>query len=180
MLTKTSISAIRMVLHLALRGDPSPVSPREIAARLGESPTYLAKVAGHLVRAGILRARRGVLGGVELRLAPAQISLLAIVEACQGAILGDFCADDDADMDGVCSFHRAGVELFRAVVGVLGRWKLADLLGNPCASSRRPGSRRCWLEPLGVPSGRGGSRRRGSRRRGSRHGDTPRRPESRP
>jgi hypothetical protein len=62
MLGKTSISAIRALLFLAQQTDGGWWSPRRLAAELGESPTYLAKVLRHLARAGIVGVARGVHG----------------------------------------------------------------------------------------------------------------------
>lgn len=130
MLTKTSLSAIRALVYLGLRNPAEPVPPRRIAAELGESATYLAKVIRHLVRAGILRAHRGVGGGVVFNRPPQAVTLRAIVEACQGTILGDFC-NDTADLAHVCALHQAGVELHGAIIEVLNRWTLADFLARP-------------------------------------------------
>ena len=66
MLTKTTVSAIRALIHVGLHGSGGPISPRRIAEQLGESPTYLAKVMRLLVKAGILRAHFGMAGGVVL------------------------------------------------------------------------------------------------------------------
>ncbi len=41
MLTKTSMSASRTLTYLGLHSDGGPYSPRYLAQRLGESPTYL-------------------------------------------------------------------------------------------------------------------------------------------
>ncbi len=130
MLTKTSLSAIRALVYLGLRSPGEPIPPRRIAIALGESPTYLAKVIRHLVKAGILRAHRGVGGGVVLHRPAERVTLQAIVEACQGAILGDFCNETE-DLSRVCALHQAGAELHRAIVGVLVRWTLADFLAQP-------------------------------------------------
>jgi Rrf2 family protein len=130
MLTRTSLSAIRSLVYLGLKTDQEPISPRRIAEALQESPTYLAKVASQLVKAGILRAHRGVLGGVTLARNPRSITLLAIVEACQGQFVGSFCSDVP-DTTRSCAFHRAGLELYEAVVRVLSKWTLADLIQKP-------------------------------------------------
>jgi Rrf2 family protein len=147
MFTKTSISAIRALTYVGLNGTGQPISPRHMAERLGESPTYLAKVVRHLVKAGILRAHRGVSGGVTLNRPPDEISLLSIVEACQGAILGDFCQDAE-ELEKTCAFHQAGAELHGAIVGVLSRWTLAELLQKPCPSETYDSRIECLLEPL--------------------------------
>jgi DNA-binding IscR family transcriptional regulator len=55
MLSGTSLSALRALIYLGQRA-PAVLSPRHIAAELGESPTYLSKVTTQLVKAGVLRA----------------------------------------------------------------------------------------------------------------------------
>ena len=84
-----------------------------------------------LVRAGILRAQRGAHGGVHLERDGSTISLLEIVEACQGKILGDYCAPYD-DMTVVCSYHEAMNELHECITGVLSRWTLDDMTKRAC------------------------------------------------
>ena len=146
MLTKTSLSALRTLTFLGLNPQEQPCSPRVMAERLGESPTYLAKVARHLVRAGILKAHRGVAGGVSLNRSPVDVSLLMVVEACQGAVLGDFCSDT-AELSQTCALHQAGAELHDAIVSVLSRWTLADFLNRPSPSPEIAGHVHCWLAP---------------------------------
>jgi len=130
MLTKTSISAVRALCYVGLQCTDDAMSPRAIAEYLGESPSYLAKVVRHLVKAGILRAHRGAAGGVTLARRPAEITLLDVVEACQGQILPDFC-QKTPDIGQTCAFHQAGAELHDAITGVLQRWTLAHLLEKP-------------------------------------------------
>lgn len=130
MLGKTSISAIRALLLLAQQNPGACWSPRRMAECLGESPTYLAKVARHMVKAGILEAERGVKGGVRLLKAPSSITLLEVVEACQGTIVGDYCRSSRPSAT-YCSFHLAALELHQAITGVLQRWTLLDLLNTP-------------------------------------------------
>ncbi len=163
MFTKTSVSAIRALTYLGLNSTGQPISPRHMAEQLGESPTYLAKVARHLVKVGILRAHRGVAGGVTLNRSPDEISLLAIVEACQGAILGDFCQDAE-DFDNTCAFHQAGAELHEAIVGILSRWTLAQLLLKPCPSEAGDSQVQCLLEPLRGAKPRAATKRSTAKR----------------
>jgi len=147
MLGKTSISAIRSLLLLAGQDVQEPWSPRRLADALHESPTYLAKVLRHLVKAGILDSERGVKGGVTLAKAPRQVTLLAIVEACQGTIVGDYCRSTLTAPP--CAFHRAALELHLAITGVLQRWTLADLLAGPF-KERSGHGRECLM--AGVPA----------------------------
>lgn len=146
MLTKTTRSAIRLLTHLGMRESSEPISPRLLAEQLGDSPTYLAKVARHLVRAGIVQAHRGVAGGLVLNRDPKEITLLAIAEACQGAILGDFCEEAE-DLAKTCALHQACAELHQAIVGILSRWSLAQFVEHPRPVGMPDKQLPCWLEP---------------------------------
>lgn len=130
MLTKTTLSGIRALLVLGQSPEGTVLSPAVIAQRLGESPSYMAKVTSRLARAGIVRSQRGAGGGVRLGKPPAAITLLAIVEACQGSLVPDYC-EDTAWHRKTCGFHRAAAELHETLVGVLSRWTLARLLEMP-------------------------------------------------
>lgn len=150
MLTKTTLTAIRTLVHIGLNPDGEPLSIRHIAEHLGESPTYLAKVTRHLVRAGILKAHRGVTGGIVLNRAPKAITLLAIVEACEGMILADFCQETPT-INGVCAFHVAAVELHQAMIQVLGRWSLDQFIKKPRPFGRLR-TAPCLLHPRPIGS----------------------------
>lgn len=134
MLTKTSESAIKLLIFLTLQKSDLPLSPRYLAEMIDESPSYLAKITQMLVKAGILRAHRGVSGGVTLVNDSRQITLFAIVEACQGKILGNYC-DEVEDLSQVCPYHKAMYEVYQATIQVLQRWTLADLAA-PFKASR--------------------------------------------
>jgi Rrf2 family protein len=138
MFTKTTVSAIRALIFVAQNRTPGYLSPRRIADALGESPSYLAKVTRSLVKAGIFRAEKGVKGGVRLARLPEDVTLLAIYEACQGAILGAAC-QDGCDLKTVCAYHHASEELRKATVGALSNWSLEQLLRKPHGSIGKPG-----------------------------------------
>ncbi len=131
MLNRTSELGIEMLAYLALKGGDEPVAPRQIAELLDASPTYLSKVAGTLAKNGILRAVRGVKGGVVLAMNPDEIPLIDIVEACQGKVLGDYC-EKFGDLNLVCGYHEAMHHLHEAILTVLNEWTLGDIIKRPC------------------------------------------------
>lgn len=145
MLTKTTEAGLQALTYLALRDNAEPVSPRAIAAELGLSSTYLAKIAAQLVKAGILRARRGVKGGVALSCPPRAVTLLDIVQALQGRIVGGYC-DSPPARARVCAFHAAMQEVHHATIEILQRWTLADLAQRP-VGRRAPACLMRCLEP---------------------------------
>jgi DNA-binding IscR family transcriptional regulator len=123
----------------------------------------MAKVLRSLVKAGILRAEHGSKGGVFLNRRPAEITLLAVVEACQGAIVGSYCQDID-DIRATCAFHRAAVELRKAITDVLSHWNLEHLVRAPGPAKRLPGGKQCMMPvfpiSLGTASERAAARKR--------------------
>ncbi len=163
MFTKTTLSAIRALIYLATREPFSIESHRRIAEQLGESPTYMAKVAGLLVKAGILRAEKGVNGGVRLSRPATQITLLSVVEACQGAVVGSYCRPG-RDPETTCGFHHAAEELQQAITAVLGKWSIARVM-TPPKKGARPNGLPCIIfangrndDRPGVPMQIGGLR----------------------
>lgn len=151
MLTKTTETGIQALAYLALRQAEAPVSPRVIAEQLGLSSTYLAKITAQLVKADLLRAERGVKGGVQLRRAPRDIRLLDIVEALQGRVVGRYCVHSP---DGAqsCAFHHAMLEIQQATLGILTRWTLADLAARPVGRHGKKSNPHCLMVCLQATS----------------------------
>jgi Rrf2 family nitric oxide-sensitive transcriptional repressor len=155
MLTRTSRTAIRALVAMAREGRDLPTSPARIAEQVGASPSYMAKINTLLVKADILATCRGRGGGVHLNRAPQGISLLEVVEACQGKILADYCQEHPR-LGQVCAYHKAMHELQRAIVGTLGRWTLEDMAAKPAPSASLRGVVPCVMAPA-----RGGGPTRG-------------------
>lgn len=137
MLTQTSETAIRALVLIALSSEDKLLTPKTIAERLDTSPTYMAKISGLLVKANILKSQRGATGGVTLARDASQITLLAIVEACQGLLVGNYCDDISAHPEPVCAFHTAMREAHEALLEVLTRWTLGDLVRRPGPSEEK-------------------------------------------
>jgi Rrf2 family protein len=75
---------LRLLIDLAERSSEGPVDLRSIALRQGIPETYLAKLAGPLLSAGLLRSVRGARGGYVLAQKPEDIDIYAVVEALEG------------------------------------------------------------------------------------------------
>jgi Rrf2 family protein len=78
MLSRTAEYALRAVLFLADRGEPTNVDL--IAERLGVPRNYLSKTLHRLAREGVLTSTRGQGGGFRLALPPDRLPLLRVVE----------------------------------------------------------------------------------------------------
>lgn len=144
MLTATTLLGIKVLIYLHLHGDDRPVPPRRIAEQLEASPTYLGKVTSLLVKASLLRSFRGAQGGVRLVRPLSEITLLEVVEACQGRLLEDFC-QPVVDETHVCAFHVAMRELHESMVHVLSKWTMAELAERPGPTADLGGETTCRL-----------------------------------
>jgi Rrf2 family protein len=72
--------ALRAVVHLAAEA-PAARTVEQVARATKVPPAYLAKVIQALVHAGVVRSQRGSGGGVALVKAPADLSILEVVNA---------------------------------------------------------------------------------------------------
>lgn len=141
MITQTAEYALRAAVCLA--ADPGrPFTTPEIA-RLARVPAgYLAKVMQSLVRAGLVRSRRGKGGGFVFADLPVEVTALAVVNAVDPIRRSAGCPLGlPAHAGGLCPLHRRLDEAAAAVERSLGATRIADLLGEP-------GHRL----PLGLPS----------------------------
>lgn len=150
-MTKTTELGVQALVFLALSNDDKPIPPHKIASHLGSSPTYMKKITNLLVKGNILHSHRGALGGVTLDRAPSEVSMLEIVEACQGRILGDYCQEYE-NMDLVCSYHRIMANIRDKTVEILSRWTLMDLISKPCPTGEIAGLVSCRVEKGCPPS----------------------------
>lgn len=149
MLTSTTESAIRALIFLCRRKSGAPASPREIANSVGGSPSYMAKITGLLTKAGICTSRSGVAGGILLSRSPASITLLEIVQACQGLVIADYCAAlGEATSPEVCAFHKAMYDVHNATVQTLSRYNLKMLAARPSPIGSLAGNPECKMARL--------------------------------
>ncbi|MEK7483853.1 MAG: Rrf2 family transcriptional regulator [Planctomycetota bacterium] len=136
MLTDTSIFGIQALIYIYLNNnDGEPVSPKTIAKDLNLSQSYMGKITRQLTKANILRSYHGAKGGVALNQAAKEITLLAIVEAFQGFIIGNHCQQTSHHPKPVCSFHEAMLEIHQSVIQILSKWTLHDLALRPGPTS---------------------------------------------
>ena len=141
-LNKTTELGLQSVLYLAQQPRGYIVNPQELAARMGESPTYMAKVLRLLARADLIRSHRGAAGGFELVRDQENMNLLDIVEACQGPIRGNYCAEVPLEqVPLMCGYHQAMHELKESCRSVLAKWTVAHILRQPVAQVPSPACR---------------------------------------
>ncbi len=134
-LTQKGDYAVRVMLDLAAQPPGASVRTMELGRRTGVPRAYLAKVIQALARAGLIRTRRGALGGVSLLENPDAVTLRRVVEAVEGPIYLNRCLVRPGlcPRDRTCRAHP----VWERVQQVL----LRELDGVTIAALARPSSR---------------------------------------
>ena len=85
--------AVRVVLHLACLEEGAQVSISEISELRSLPLPFVRRLIKPLVTRGILASARGSSGGIRLAKAAGDISLLDVVNAMEGGMALNHCAD---------------------------------------------------------------------------------------
>ena len=132
---------VRVMAHLAERGDREPVALGAIAETEGLPLAYLEHLVQRLRRADLVTSRRGARGGYTLAREADTISMADVVSALEGRIAPIECITSGVDADGapVCSREIATdracptkllwTRVQGAIVGTLEEVTLSDLVG---------------------------------------------------
>jgi Rrf2 family protein len=147
-LTRAADYAVRVMIHLASQPEGAVVS-RSLLATAAEAPdSFLSKILQSLARAGLIQARRGVVGGFSLLSRGAEASLLDVVEAIDGPIALNVCLTGvSCHRRPECAAHKVWVRAQSAMLTVLGEAKIKEMAsgnesGGPLLSIAQPPSSR--------------------------------------
>ncbi len=131
---------VRVMAHLADRGDESPVALGTIAEAEGLPLAYLEHLARRLREAELVTSRRGARGGYALARPAASITMAEVVSALEGRIAPIECITAGADVDGepvcarevstdrACPTKLLWTRVQGAIVGTLEDIALSDLV----------------------------------------------------
>jgi Rrf2 family protein len=92
-LSRTVEYANQATLQLAQSRTAGPVPCSQLAATSSMPERFFLQIVRSLVTHGILSSTRGVVGGYFLQRAPEDISLLDLVEAIEGPLVGSVPTD---------------------------------------------------------------------------------------
>lgn len=128
--SRSSEYAIRAFVHLAQVPEGKYAMVKNIAEEEDIPAHFLAKILQQLARKGLLRSSKGPTGGFALRVDPADIKLLDIVDALDGLAPYQQCASglSECNDEMPCSMHDSWVALRSRIMDYLGRNSIADLV----------------------------------------------------
>jgi Rrf2 family protein len=160
-LSKRGDYVVRAALALA-RAQPAGAyrKIREVAEEMGLPQPYTPQILGLLAKAGLAEARAGQQGGYRLRRAPADISLLDVVEAGEGPLQPARCTlrGGPCHWEQICALHPAWEQATQALRRSLAEISLASVASVDAGLREGdypipPGSNRAQTREL---EGRGG------------------------
>lgn len=101
-----------------------------VAGLFGISVHHVAKVVNQLARWGYVRSIRGIGGGIELARAPEEISIGAVIAACEGNthLLECVGIDDVCAIQSFCKLKDVLSEAERIQLDYLNSVTLADVM----------------------------------------------------
>src|SRR5512147_1430190 len=94
-ITTTSRYGVRALFDVAYHGGGQPTQIKDISRRQKISQRYLEQIFNKLLKAGLLKSRRGPRGGYMLSRDPSEISIGDIISAAQGPIVPVLCLTED-------------------------------------------------------------------------------------
>jgi Rrf2 family protein len=127
--SRRSDYAIRASLYLARASrDRGYRKVREISDAMAVPRSFAPQVLGDLVRAGLVEAKAGREGGYRLARPARSISLLEVVEACEGSLIPQRCTlrGVACDPEHPCPVHPAWVRAAQALRTSLGETSLQE------------------------------------------------------
>ena len=134
MFSQTVEYALRAVVHLA-DGAPAARTTDQIAAATRVPKPYLSKVLQGLGRAGIVTSQRGIGGGIALVKAPAELTVLEVVDAVEPiGRIRECPLGLEAHGTRLCPLHRRLDDALATVEEAFRRTTLAEILAEPTES----------------------------------------------
>ena len=121
--------ALLAVGYLAQHQDEGIILSQDIAKKYNIPLEYLLKILQQLVRANILRSKRGPRGGFNLARNPRKVTLLEVIEAVEGPMIGQLNLIEVAPRE---TFSTRAEKVYAKAVtqikGIFAKIKLSDLM----------------------------------------------------
>lgn len=134
MFSQTVEYALRAVVHLAAIA-PHACTTDQIAVATKVKRPYLSKVMQALVKAQIVRSQRGLKGGMALVKAPADLTILEVVNAVEPIKRIRYCPLGlESHGQRLCPLHRRVDDALKSVEEAFRSTTLGEILAEPTES----------------------------------------------
>ena len=132
-LSKKADYALIAMKHLAVRGERSSSSAREIAELYDIPIELMAKVLQRLVRRGLLASQQGTRGGYQLGRTATQISVADVIQAIEGPVTVTACSTDEGQCEqySKCNVRDPLWRVRERILNALGECTIAELAADP-------------------------------------------------
>jgi Rrf2 family transcriptional regulator, iron-sulfur cluster assembly transcription factor len=121
---------VRAMFDVAYHGGGQHTQIKDISRRQKISQRYLEQIFNKLMKAGLLKSKRGPKGGYALSKDASEITVLDIINAVQGPIVPVACLDEnkrDCEVFPVCVTWRLWKETQNRLVNYFESVTLSDL-----------------------------------------------------
>jgi Rrf2 family transcriptional regulator, iron-sulfur cluster assembly transcription factor len=140
-ITTTSRYGVRALFDVAYHGAGQPTQIKDISRRQKISQRYLEQIFNKLLKAGLLKSRRGPRGGYMLSRDPSDISVGDVIIATQGPVVPVRCLAEDETKKKTCDISESCItrhiwrQTQKLLVDYYGSVTIADL----CSMARKQG-----------------------------------------
>jgi Rrf2 family protein len=135
--SRTADYGLRAALLIARAPADELVTRHAIARAVDAPPSVLAQALASLVRSGLLAAQAGPRGGYRLARPAAEVSILEVVTAIDGAHQNERCVlrDGACNVEHPCPFHAFFADAQERFSDALRSATLADVISGRGAPS---------------------------------------------
>ena len=120
--------ALLAVGYIAQHRDQKNIVSQTISKQYNIPLLYLLKIMQELVRANVLRSKRGPRGGYSLAASTNKITMLQVIEATEGPMGGQFGLSEYAKGKFSVKAERAYAKAVNQAKAVLQKTKISDLI----------------------------------------------------
>ena len=137
----TSRYGVRALFDVAYHGGGQPTQIKDIARRQKISQRYLEQIFNKLLKAGLLKSRRGPRGGYMLARDPSEITVEDIINAAQGPIVPVRCLSEEGMEDPSCEIIDSCItrHVWRETQKLLTDYYRSVTIADLCSIARKQG-----------------------------------------
>lgn len=140
-ITTTSRYGVRALFDVAYHGAGQPTQIKDISRRQRISQRYLEQIFNKLLKAGLLKSRRGPRGGYMLSRDPSDISVGDVITATQGPVVPVRCLAQDDSKKRTCDIAESCItrHVWRQTQKLLVDYYESVTIADLCSMARKQG-----------------------------------------